>query len=122
MTENAFYRQVMGEEEGPYTAAELGMLARAGELKSETMVRREGGHWFPAAEIPGVFSDRDWLIALLLSFFVGGLGIDRFYLGYMGLGVIKLLTCGGLGVWAIVDLILIAMNSVPDVDGRPLKR
>ena len=122
MGDNAYFRQVMGEEEGPYTAAELAMLARTGTLRSDSLVRRDGGHWFPASEIPDVFSNRDWLVALLLSFFVGGLGVDRFYLGYLGLGVIKLLTCGGLGIWALIDLILIAMNNVPDVDGRPLKR
>ena len=51
---------------------------------------------------------------------LGGLGIDRFYLGYTGLGVAKLLTLGGCGIWALIDLVLIAMRSVPDSDGRPL--
>jgi len=65
---------------------------------------------------------KDWLTALLLSFFVGGLGIDRFYLGYTGLGVAKLLTFGGCGIWALVDFILIVMNKLPDASGRPLKK
>lgn len=50
---------------------------------------------------------KDPTIALVLSLFVGSLGIDRFYLGDTGLGVIKLLTCGGLGIWTIVDWFLI---------------
>lgn len=52
------------------------------------------------------------LTAILLSIFTGGLGIDRFYLGYTGLGVAKLLTCGGLGIWALIDLIMICTGSL----------
>ena len=59
------------------------------------------------------------LTAILLSVFVGGLGIDRFYLGYTGLGVAKLLTCGGLGVWALIDLVMICTGSLRPADGSP---
>ena len=45
--------------------------------------------------------------ALIFSFFLGGLGIDRFYIGNVGLGIGKLLTLGGIGIWAIIDLFLI---------------
>ncbi len=48
------------------------------------------------------------------------LGIDRFYMGYTGLGILKLCTCGGAGIWAIIDLILIAMNKMKDANGNPL--
>lgn len=41
--------------------------------------------------------------ALILSLFLGCYGVDRFYIGHTGLGVGKLLTCGGVGVWAIID-------------------
>ncbi len=50
---------------------------------------------------------KDPTTALLISIFAGVYGIDRFYIGDTGLGVGKLLTCGGLGVWAIVDWFLI---------------
>jgi TM2 domain-containing membrane protein YozV len=63
---------------------------------------------------------RDWLTTVLLSFFLGGFGIDRFYLGYTGLGVAKLLTLGGCGVWALIDFILILTGSVKDAEGRDL--
>lgn len=65
--------------------------------------------------------DKDWSSALLLSVFVGWLGIDRFYLGYTGLGVLKLVTGGACGIWCLVDTILIAVNKLPDSLGRPLR-
>jgi TM2 domain-containing membrane protein YozV len=65
---------------------------------------------------------KDWLVALLLSIFLGSLGIDRFYLGYTGLGILKLITCGGFGVWWLVDLILIAAGKMTDKTGQPLVR
>ena len=63
---------------------------------------------------------KDFTTALLLSFFLGGLGVDRFYLGYTGLGIVKLLTLGGCGVWAIVDFVLIATRKMTDASGRAL--
>lgn len=59
------------------------------------------------------------LTAILLSIFTGGLGIDRFYLGYTGSGVAKLLTAGGLGIWSLIDLIMICTGSLHPADGSP---
>lgn len=50
---------------------------------------------------------KDPTTALIISVVVGHLGIDRFYIGDTGLGVAKLLTCGGIGIWTIVDWFLI---------------
>jgi TM2 domain-containing membrane protein YozV len=50
---------------------------------------------------------KDPTTALIISILIGGLGIDRFFIGDTGLGIGKLLTCGGLGIWTIVDWFLI---------------
>ncbi len=50
---------------------------------------------------------KDPTIALIISLLAGTLGIDRFYIGDMGLGVLKLITCGGFGIWTVVDWFLI---------------
>ena len=50
---------------------------------------------------------KDPTISLVISIIIGELGIDRFYVGDIGLGILKLLTCGGFGIWYIVDWFLI---------------
>jgi TM2 domain-containing membrane protein YozV len=60
--------------------------------------------------------------AFILSYFLGIFGVDRFYLGQVGLGILKFATCGGLGIWAIVDTIIIGMGSMKDAQGRLLTR
>lgn len=69
---------------------------------------------------PSTGPGKDWLTTLLLSIFVGSLGVDRFYTGHTLMGVLKLLTCGGFGVWWVVDVILIATGSFKDKAGNPL--
>jgi TM2 domain-containing membrane protein YozV len=63
---------------------------------------------------------KDPTISLVISLLGGGLGIDRFYLGDTGLGIAKLLTCGGLGIWSIVDWFLI-MGRAREVNFQKLQ-
>lgn len=60
---------------------------------------------------------KDQLVALLLAFFIGAIGIHRFYLGYTGIGIAQLLTLGGCGIWALIDLIRIATGDLKPKGG-----
>lgn len=80
-----------------------------------------GGPFGPQS-IQGPVSDKDAGTAFLLSYLVGIFGVDRFYVGQTGLGVLKLLTFGGLGFWYVIDLVLFAMGKVRDSEGRMLRR
>ncbi|MGE5279311.1 MAG: TM2 domain-containing protein [Deltaproteobacteria bacterium] len=64
---------------------------------------------------------KQYVTALLLSIFLGGLGVDRFYLGYTVLGIVKLLTGGGCGIWWLIDVILIATKKLKDAAGNELQ-
>ncbi len=63
---------------------------------------------------------KDPTTSLLISIFVGYLGIDRFYIGDVGLGIAKLLTCGGFSIWTIVDWFLI-MDATRDKNAEILQ-
>ena len=66
--------------------------------------------------------DKEWLIAMILCWFLGILGMHRFYTGHMGIGIIQLLTLGGCGIWTLIDFIMIASGNFKDSDGQLLKK
>lgn len=64
----------------------------------------------------------DWLTTLLLCLFLGSLGVHSFYTKKTGIGVAQLLTLGGCGIWALIDLIMIITDGFRDGNGNPLVR
>ncbi len=67
-------------------------------------------------------SDKNWGVAICLSFFFGFLGLDRLYLDQLWLGLFKFLTFGGIGIWWFIDLILLFLGQMKDADGKIVTR
>ena len=63
-------------------------------------------------------SDKDFLTTLLICVFLGGLGVHRFFVDKIGTGILMLITLGGLGLWWIIDIILIVIGSFEDSEGK----
>ena len=65
-------------------------------------------------------SPKDWTTLLILSILLGSLGVDRFYAGKIGTGILKLITAGGCGIWSIIDIVMVATDKFTDSDGLPI--
>jgi hypothetical protein len=63
---------------------------------------------------------KDWLTTLLLCFFLGFIGVHRFYTGHTAIGVVQILTLGGCGIWTLIDFILIIVGNFKDAKGNLL--
>ena len=71
----------------------------------------------------GAVSPKSRLATLLFCLLLGGLGIHRFYVGKIGTGLLTIVTlCGFFGVWPLIDLILIALGSFRDKEGRRIRQ
>jgi len=99
----------------------LASMAAERIVKPHTIVAdAETGQEYRADQIPGVFSPKNWVVAVVLSLLLGYLGADRFYLGSGGLGFLKLITLGGFGLWWLIDIALMATRYARDGRGRAL--
>lgn len=76
---------------------------------------------YPPPAPAGLESDKSFVATWLLSLFLGVFGADRFYLGKIGTAILKLVTFGGLGVWWLVDLIIVLTGAARDRGGRPVR-
>ncbi|GAA4526547.1 TM2 domain-containing protein [Brachybacterium paraconglomeratum] len=74
----------------------------------------------PSTQLPAQRPPKDFVVAWLLALFLGFLGADRFYRGFVGLGILKLITCGGAGLWTLIDLLLIVLTGGKDSTGQQL--
>ena len=116
-----YYVQIPGMHGLTFSFDQLSSMAVQRVLQPGSLVQVVGEpYWSPASAVPGVFSDKSYIAAMILAWFLGVFGVDRFYLGYTGIGLAKLFTFGGLGIWAFIDFILIALRRVPDRQGKPL--
>jgi TM2 domain-containing membrane protein YozV len=66
-------------------------------------------------------SPKNYVAAILLCFFLGSLGVHRFYTGKIGTGILMLITFGGFGIWTIIDFVMLVCGQFKDVDGLYLK-
>ncbi|MFH9863566.1 TM2 domain-containing protein [Streptomyces sp. NPDC017202] len=100
---------------------------------------QQGGYPPPGAVPPGAYtgdpnapygydpygrplSDKSKIIAGILQLFLGTFGVGRFYIGHVGMGLAQLFTCGGFGIWALIDgIILLTSNDKTDAQGRILR-
>ena len=69
----------------------------------------------------GQVSPKGYVPAILICLFLGGLGVHRFWVGKIGTGILQLLTLGGLGIWALIDLVMIICGKFTDKEGRLIK-
>ena len=74
----------------------------------------------PTGVRPANASPKSRLVAFLLCFFFGVFGFHRFYVGKIGTGIVQVLTIGGLGIWTLIDFVLIILGEFADKEGRKL--
>ena len=82
----------------------------------------DSANWVASLRRERTSSEKNWHTALVLSVLLGWAGADRFYIRRPGLGILKLLTCGGILTWWIIDLMFLLREQMKDGCGRTLRR
>lgn len=103
------------QKEDPFSGAQANFVA-AVKSANRASSKAQASKQTQISEAP----TKDLLTTWLFSAFLGWLGVDRLYIGKVGTGILKLLTFGGLGIWALIDLILISVGQPVDKWNRPL--
>ncbi len=78
------------------------------ESLAEKCFRIQSGEFCRGVHMYSPPRELNWVLTLVMSIFFGALGVDRFMMGQVGLGLLKLVTAGGFGIWWLIDIILIA--------------
>ena len=84
-------------------------------------VRQEGLIISTPTTVKKSTDNNQWITCLLLCWFVGTMGIHRFYTGHTVIGVLQLITLGGCGIWTLIDLIIIISGNFKDSEGNLIK-
>jgi TM2 domain-containing membrane protein YozV len=107
------------ENNVPQKAVDEAFCSSCGAIiKKEAEICPKCGVRQKPANSGGAETNSRWLTLLLLSIFLGEFGVDRFYVGKIGTGILKLVTLGGLGIWWLIDLITIATSKFTDAEGN----
>ena len=135
-----------GRQYGPVSVDLVKQWVAEGRATAQTLLRIECGEWKPlatfpefvgvAVSAPPVMAGAGWqantplksrIAAGVLGIFLGGLGIHRFYLGYVAIGVLQIvvtiLTCGLGQIWGFIEGVCILAGAAitTDADGRPMR-
>jgi TM2 domain-containing membrane protein YozV len=111
-------------------SSQLDDLQKLAELRDRGAITIEEFDWQkskilygdPKKELAAAsVSEKSRLVAFLLCFFLGVIGVHRFYVGKTGTGIAQIFTLGGLGLWAFIDMIVILCGSFKDKEGKVLK-
>ena len=109
-------KQVEGSKLSLTPATKQSGTPSSSSAPSETMPRSPGRY----PRTPRKSTGPDWFSTSLIAIFGGWLGIDRFFTGSTGLGVLKLITCGGCSIWSLVDVLLLLAEKYKDSEGNSL--
>ena len=88
-------------------------------MNPDTTTETPVSYTVPASTIPQSVMklNPEWLITLALCFFLGMLGVHRFYNGKIGTGILMIVTFGGLGIWAFIDFIIVLFGKFTHKNG-----